>query len=42
MSYLLVKQLGDGTKRSEQEGINIWESWLSPEDSIVLMLKSIQ
>lgn len=39
MSYLLVKQLGEGTKeRSKPDGLNSWESWVSPEESTVFML----
>lgn len=41
-SYL-VKQLGEGTKeRSKQDGLNSWESWVSPEESKVFMLNSVQ
>lgn len=33
-SYRLIKQLGDATKeRSEQEGLNCWESWVSPGEA---------
>lgn len=33
MPYLLVKQLGEGTKDWKEDGLNTWESWDSPEEN---------
>lgn len=33
MLYLLVKQLGEGTKDWKEDGLNTWESWDSPEEN---------